>query len=350
MQKKLIIIAKCFESSTSGPANIVRGLINEFDRENIPYDAVLLKESSSRTNYFRQVVRTIRKEKNAIINVHTEGFLIPLLVYLLSLVFKKRSYYLTVHGIYKIEAEMEDSYSNKYGLLERYLYKHFQNLICVSEMLKNDIEEIYGRTKNVIVIPNATEARSDEEYMPQEKREIISLGGLRKCKGIVTILKYSEIIKSRKLPIHISIYGVTENNQEWFENEVVNKHLEEYVEYRGLITNKNELYNIIKKADAQICFSKYDTYNVAIAESLVLGCPCIATNRCGAASLINNGENGYVVNEQDILNEFDGVSEYIAGLDERTRKRIEDGTAYYIELLSWKNIARLYSELPWGEL
>ena len=346
MQKKIIVIAKCFESSTSGPANIVRGLISEFDRGNIPYDAVLLRDDSSKITYLKQVVRTIRKENNAIINVHTEGFLIPFIVYLLSFVYRKKSYYLTVHGIYKIEAEMESSYLKKYGILEKCLYKHFPNLICVSEMLKDDIKEIYGRSKNIFVIPNATDAHSDEKYVPHDIKEVISLGGLRKCKGIETILKFSETIKAKNLPIHVSIYGVTENNRDWFEKEINRNHLEDYVEYKGLITCKDELYNIIRKADAQVCFSKYDTYNVAIAESLVLGCPCIATDRCGAANLIKNGDNGYIVKEKDILAYgFDDVAEFILSLDNCTREKIEEDTEYYTELLSWKNIANLYADL-----
>jgi len=346
MQKKLIVIAKCFDSSTSGPANIVRGLINEFENEHLPYVAILFKEENSKRAFLREVVKVLREEQGAIVNVHTEGFLIPLMVYLCSIFFRKHSYYLTVHGIYKIEADMEKAYSRKYVLVEKFLYKYFQNLVCVSHMLKNDIKNMYGRMENVIVIPNATDAHSNEIFVPRKVKEIISLGGLRRCKGIEDVLQLANVIKQRILPIHISVYGVAEENLEWFMQQSNDKELNSIVVYRGLIQDKNELYDIIRRADAQICLSHYDTYNVAIAESLVLGCPCIATDRCGASYLIKNKRNGFVINESiAVENDFCEVTEYILSLDSATRREVEEDMIYYSNMLSWKNVVKLYSEL-----
>ena len=52
--------------------------------------------------------------------------------------------------------------------------------MCVSQMLKNDIGNIFGRKDNVYVIPNATDAESDKKY---EKKDISALYMSEKCIG-----------------------------------------------------------------------------------------------------------------------------------------------------------------------
>lgn len=341
--RNVIVIAKCFDSSMSGPANIVRGLVKEFDKMNVSYEAVLLKENMSKFEFSKQLVKALKNNQSSTVNVHTEGFLIPLLVYVCSYIFRRHSYYLTVHGIYKIEAEMAGKAKKHYILLEGFLYKHFPNIICVSEMLKDNIEVIYGRKKNVSVIPNATDAESNLIFKRNKPIELITLGGLRKRKGIDSLLDLAEFFKKNELDFHISIYGTDEGSKTIFDEEVRKRALCSLVEYKGQLNDKQEVYDKVRAADFQLCLSLYDTYNVAIAESLVLGCPCIATDKCGASYLIQDGVNGIVVkNEQS---EFRRILEYIKTFDETKRRKIEEGSAKYKEELSWRKIADQYSNL-----
>lgn len=118
--RRIIIVAKCYDSSISGPANIVRGLIAEYQKEKIPLKAILLKEGVSKLSFIRKLNNILRNETDALVNVHTEGFLIPLIVYCLSKIYKQHSYYLTVHGIYQLKLKMAGYCDNKYVQIEKF--------------------------------------------------------------------------------------------------------------------------------------------------------------------------------------------------------------------------------------
>ena len=342
--KRIVIIAKCYKRDISGPANIIRGLIRQFDKDGINYKALLLEEGIDKVSYLKQIVQELRKKDKTIVNIHTDGFILPLFIMLMSKIYRKHSYYLTVHGIYRIDKGKNSNW--KYLILEKYIYKHFSNIICVSDMLKDDLKKIYKREKNVYVIPNATDANSNKVFKEKSVKEIVSLGGLRTRKGIKAIMACAKEMKKTNIPFHISLYGEDENNWNSFVEQIRKDNLKDQVEYFGNLMDKQKVYDIVRSADVQFCFSVYDTFNVAVAESLVLGCPCISSDRCGASKLIQNNFNGLVVNiAEEYNNHFEKVIEFIRKLDKEKREIIEQKAKDYKEIFSWKNIAKKYAEL-----
>lgn len=340
-----VLIAKCKNSIQSGPANIVRGLLDHFPETNNEMIPLLLTEQTGKISFIKQTVDTILHTEKSVINVHTDGFLIPFLVYCCSLLNKRNSYYLTVHGIYDYDSSASGRRKWYYVWLERFLYRNFQNLICVSEMLKKDIEDHFGRSKKIYVIPNATDAASNVEWdADRVSIELISLGGLRKCKGIEEQLELFEYLKANGIPFHASIYGGDYGNCVWYEQEISKRDLVHQVDYCGLMRNKQDVYDTIRRADFQLCLSRYDTFNVAIAESLVLGCPCIATNRCGAAYLIEDGENGLIIDAGD-TGKYEKIAAYIQSMSPKKRESIIDKRSVYADKLSWKSVCQKYADL-----
>lgn len=343
--KKIILVAKCFDSSQTGPANVVRELIKNFEKRSVNFEAVLLKENESKLKYLKKLINTIRKNNNTVFNIHIDGFFLPLFVKFLSHFYKKNSYYWTVHGIYAIEAKMEQGRQKKYIFLEKKLYKNIQNIICVSEMLKNDLVKMFHLKSNVIVIPNATDAKSNAIHKENTKKKIIFLGGLRLCKGIDHVIKLATILKSQRIDVCVDIYGAKDCTEEWLNSEIEKNNLKGIIEYKGLLRDKQTLYDEIKKADFQLCLSRYDTYNVAIAESLVLGCPCISSNKCGASTLIKSNFDGIIVDFQEGEGAYTKIVEYIKTFDEKKRKDIENNLEFRRKQLSWDNIINKYCSL-----
>ena len=347
-EKKLYIIGKLFEKSSGGPANIVRGLIKNFELEQANYDSILLTENISKLGFIKKIFQTCMKSSGCIVNVHTDGFLIPLLVYIVSLVSSSNSYYLTVHGIYKTESRMEGKSLYRYILIEKLLYRHFPNLICVSEMLRKDIQREFGRKENVYVIPNATDAESRQ--IPDIKRDklaLISLGGLRCCKGIDHTIDLARLLDENGIPFELDVYGQPESKEQWFHNELITRKLEDKIHFCGMSTDRQNLYDMIAKADVQLCLSRYDTFNVAIAESLVLGCPVVSTNRCGASCWVE-GDDGCIIDIDDWENTgINNAYEYIRKIYENRELRwnIYQSREKNREKLSWKAIVNAYASL-----
>lgn len=349
MKKKFILIAKCYESSLSGPANIVRGLVAGFQNKNIAITPILLKENTSKTVFLKTVIKEILRSRNATVNVHSDGFLIPFLVYLLSILNRNNSYYLTVHGIYEVEARIEGKGKLCYVLLERFLYKHFPNIICVSEMLGKDIQMQMKRRRKIYIIPNATNANSNVDLVYNRSSIMaISLGGLRKRKGIEEQIEMCTAMRAKNIPFVLNIYGSGEENRQAFQEKIKQMNLQDHIYYLGNLRDRQSVYDAVQSADVQLCLSKYDTFNVAIAESLALGCPCIATDRCGAASLIKHGYNGLIINISEEREQgYTQCIEYLEKLHNEPKMRYDifQNRHEYQKKLSWENVIDQYANL-----
>lgn len=350
MSKKVYLISRLKKNVSSGPSNVVLNLVKSSDARGLNLTPLFLTENSSKCLYAIKLAKTVLFCKDAVINVHTDGFLLPLFVYILSKMNKSNSYYLTAHGIYKNQTDaIHDKKYNLYCKIEKILYTKFPTIICVSEMEKNDLISSFERTGKVIVIPNGTDATIVDGYREFKNNdnciEMLFLGGLLQVKGYVKVLDFCDYCKKQKVNFHLSIYGHDSGNSHYFDEYVRTHSLEKNISYNGLLTDKKEVYQKIASSDFLLCFSKYDTFNVAIAEGLALGCPVIATNTCGASYLIKNGYNGLVFDYQSI--DYNRILEFIDSLKKDTskRKQVYKERIEYQARLSWDSIADMYSRL-----
>lgn len=350
MNKKIYLISRLKNNASSGPSNVVLNLAKSSASRGLDLTPLFLTDDSSKCLYAIKLIKTILFHKNVVINVHTDGFLLPLFVYILSKFNKSNSYYLTAHGIYRNQTDaMHDKKYSFYCKIEKLLYVKFPTIICVSEMEKNDLICTFERTGEVIVIPNGTDASIVDGNRTFDNNddciELLFLGGLMQVKGYLKVLEFCNYLQNHKVKFHLSIYGQNEGNSGYFDERVRTYSLEQNISYNGLLKDKKEVYKKIATSDFLLCFSKYDTFNVAIAESLVLGCPVIATNTCGASYLIKNGYNGFVFDYQSI--DFKSIMEFIDSFkkDTNKRKKIYNERIEYKTRLSWDNIADMYSKL-----
>lgn len=346
--KKLFLVGTCYENKNNGPANVIKNLIRELEKTDVCLEKVLVSESFSKKDVLLRLVHILLKERNSVINIHTDGLILPFIVYLLSLIDKKNDYYLTVHGSYLIESSFGRTPEKKYLILEKLIYKNFSKMICVSEMQKDDLMKIYNRTKPTFVIPNATDAmeyavRKNELKNPST---LLMLGGIRSEKGIWKTIDFVHYLCNVKgMDVKLNIYGSIESAaaKEEFDSKIKSYNLERKVSYKGIVSKKEQMYSIIENADFQLCLSNYDSFNVAILESLVLGCPCICSDKCGASFYIENNGGGVVV---DTSSEawMETASRYIARmLDDPQSYSIETSVIDRLELdFSWKKICEMY--------
>lgn len=350
MYDKLVIVAGFQEDKNNGPTGVIKGLIKGFNVNGFTdYELLLYKNDESKSAYIKRMVKKIFGCKNCIINVHTDGYIIPFIVYFLTLLNKKNKYYLTCHGLSKIEKNFDVNINKKNIFLEKILYKHFPNLICVSRMQKDDIFKLYGRKDNVNVIENGTDAWDVYKVTERKKEHLISiinLGGLSERKGLTTTLKLCRSLKDKNISFKMDVFGskVNESQQKYFE-EMVNKlDLQNEVHYVKYISNKDELYETIQNYKIMLCLSEYDTFNVAILEAIALGCICISSNRCGATDIVLKNNAGFAYSNDE--NNLSEIVNYIESLANCENKNI--CCVQYDNLkteYSWKGISKKYIDM-----
>lgn len=93
----------------------------------------------------------------------------------------------------------------------------------------------------------------------------------------------------------------------------------------------DELYSIIAVSDVLALASTSETFGAVVAEGLAWGTPCLVSDRCGAASLIEDGYNGCVFK----CNDPTSFKKAIMQLPQRTdhsilRANLEDAVKHLI--------------------
>ena len=80
--------------------------------------------------------------------------------------------------------------------------------------------------------------------------------------------------------------------------ELINKYRLSNIKLLGF---KENPYKYIKQVDLFVCSSKNEGFSLVIAEAMILGLPVSSRNRSGPNELLNFGEYGYIVENNEEL-------------------------------------------------
>ena len=119
---RIILIGKYGDNPNVGPENVMRCMEKQFIKEQINYKLCIYNNGDSKILYIFKLMKCILKSKKTIINVHTNGFLITLLVYYLSFFNSLNRYYLTIHGIYRTDSFMSGTQNKLYIIRAIFIY------------------------------------------------------------------------------------------------------------------------------------------------------------------------------------------------------------------------------------
>ena len=83
--------------------------------------------------------------------------------------------------------------------------------------------------------------------------------------------------------------------------------------------------------------SYFEAYGMVFLEAFIYGLPCIGRNCCAMNQFITPGENGDLINQDDV----DELALKMLKLinDEKLIKNVKENRQNYIEQYSWKTVA-----------
>lgn len=121
------------------------------------------------------------------------------------------------------------------------------------------------------------------------KRVLVFVGRLAEIKNIPWIID-----RLAELPVTTGLVVVGEGPMEsTLKSKVAEMRLEGRVMFAGR-KNGDELYSIMAASDSLVLASKSEPFGAVVAEALAWGTPCLVSDNCGAAVLIEDGKNGAV--------------------------------------------------------
>jgi glycosyltransferase involved in cell wall biosynthesis len=285
-----------------------------------------------------------------------DGLLAPL-GYLLKV--SKKPVVTTIHGL-------DITYKNRfYQLLTPKCVKRLDKVICISNAAKEECLKRSIPEEKIVVIPVGV---SDEFYMNLEcvdrhrlrekvsvrlgfnlnnKKILLSVGRLTERKGFHWFVEnvLSKIIEGNKDCIYlIAGKGVYQGKiREATERRSLKNHVfmlgqvdSEMLRYLYNVADVYVMPNVRVKGDIE-------GFGLVALEAASCGLPVVASKLEGIEDAIKNGENGFLVDYNDIRGFVDTITKLLAN-DEEREKLGKRAREFSLENYHWGKIARRYLE------
>lgn len=229
-------------------------------------------------------------------------------------------------------------------------YRQFDEVICVSENVRESFERLFGATVPTCVLYNVVDdaairkkaAKSLPSGLRKRRLTAVSLGRLTHQKGYDTLLKVHARLIREGFDYDLWIAGEGEERQK-LEAFIREQELGDSVQLLGFQENP---YPILKAADLLVCSSRYEGLSTFVTEGLILGKPIVTTDCTGMRELLGNSEFGLITEmTEDAL--FDGMktmlqnemlrSQYAEkaitrGRDFSAERLVQDTEDYFVKL------------------
>jgi UDP-glucose:(heptosyl)LPS alpha-1,3-glucosyltransferase len=107
--------------------------------------------------------------------------------------------------------------------------------------------------------------------------------------------------------------------------------------------NKDKIIKLYLASDLYIMLSKFDTFGNVVLEAMAAGLPAIISSTVGAKDLVQEGENGFIV---DNTSDIDYIAAKIALLlDGNNRLRMSDAAWQTATQNTWDDVTRKYAAI-----
>jgi UDP-glucose:(heptosyl)LPS alpha-1,3-glucosyltransferase len=160
-------------------------------------------------------------------------------------------------------------------------------------------------------------------------------------KGLEVIINALQELKMPKLTLLI----VGSDKDELFKNKTEKLGLTSKVIFAG---RTNEVEKFYAAADIFVLPAAYEPFGLVVTEAMASGLPVIISGNAGAAEVINNGDNGFLLDPQDMKTGLINCIKKLTG-DSVLKRSVSIRARETIEKYSWRNMGenteKVYNEV-----
>jgi glycosyltransferase involved in cell wall biosynthesis len=198
--------------------------------------------------------------------------------------------------------------------LYRIVFKNTK-VILLSKYLYYDVQK-YVSEQNLYFCANGIPLINDESSSNRENNKtpkLLFLSNLIETKGVFVLLEALKILKEKGISFKCDFVGgegdVTRID---FQAKVKELHLEEKVFYLGKKYNLEKVA-IFKESDIFVLptFYSNECFPLVLLEALQFGLPMVSTYEGAIPEIVEEGVNGFLVKQQDIVGLADKLEELI---------------------------------------
>lgn len=188
-------------------------------------------------------------------------------------------------------------------------YNKFDKIVCVSESVKEDFENLYYLKVKADVLYNTNEtdkilALKDDEVddglFNDDEIKLCGVGKIMPIKGFDKLARIHKKLIDDGFNVHTYILG-DGMDRDKIQTYIVDNNLENTFTFLGYQTNP---YKYVSHCDLFVCASTSEGFSTAATEALIVGTPVVTTPVAGMTEML--GEN----NEYGVISEMSEESLY----------------------------------------
>lgn len=178
--------------------------------------------------------------------------------------------------------------------------KYLDKLVVVSRELKHIYSEDFKKNDikcQVEYIPNFLEVLP-KKANKLDNKNIISVGRLEPEKGFLDLVSVFKLMELKDGDVYLNLVGDGSQKDKIFKN-IVDNNISRKVRMPGYL-DFEELNKLYEKSSLYLMTSYTESFGLVLIEAMSHGIPVIAFSCAeGAKELINNGVNGYLINNRN---------------------------------------------------
>lgn len=222
--------------------------------------------------------------------------------------------------------------------------KNLDYFVLVSKNLQSLYQERLNNSKcKCVYIPNIVDENDKSSNLLS--KNLVSVGRLSKEKGFMDLLIIFNKILKKYPDYKLNIIGDGEEKEK-LENYIKENNLEKNVIMHGF-QSKDYINNILIDSMVYLMTSFTESFGIVLIEAMSYGIPCVAFSSAeGAEELIENGKNGYLIDDRNI-DEYVKKVEFLMD-NVKERKKMQNNCINKANEFLGKNVVKKWLEILKG--
>lgn len=222
--------------------------------------------------------------------------------------------------------------------LYRRTLQRADRIVAVHREAKDHVSQFVDESK-IDVVPLGVDPNEFTFRERRRTKNLVAIGELKRRKGFDLLLSAMERVVADVPDVHLHIFGKGPMRSE-LEKQAQQNSIAANVTFHGYVSQET-LREHLADARAFVHPSRSESFSLVRLEAMAAGVPAIVTDTSGAAEMVRNGTDGYVLPKENVqaleesmlslLTDFDLAQSMGKSAREHVEKRYD-----------WRDIGRQY--------